>query len=60
MYSLFKKLQRNEMDIDKIHDVVALRVLVPTVGDCYSVLGIVHNIWRPLPGRIKDYIATRN
>ena len=58
MYSLFKKLQRNEMDIDKIHDVVALRVLVPTVGDCYSVLGIVHNIWRPLPGRIKDYIAT--
>ena len=46
------------MDIDKIHDVVALRVLVPTVGDCYSVLGIVHNIWRPLPGRIKDYIAT--
>ncbi|MCR4330552.1 MAG: TGS domain-containing protein, partial [Patescibacteria group bacterium] len=58
MYSLFKKLQRNEMDIDKIHDVVALRVVVSTIGDCYSVLGIVHNIWRPLPGRIKDYIAT--
>jgi len=58
MYSLFKKLQRNDMDIEKIHDVVALRVVVPTIGDCYSVLGIVHNTWRPLPGRIKDYIAT--
>jgi len=57
-YSLFKKLQRKDMDIDKVHDVVALRVVVPTVGDCYQALGIVHNTWRPLPGKVKDYIAT--
>lgn len=56
-YSLYKKLQRKEMDIEKIYDIVALRVLVPTVEDCYKVLGIVHNMWRPLPGRIKDFIA---
>lgn len=58
MYSLYKKLQRKDMDIDKIYDLVALRVIVPTVEDCYKVLGIIHNMWRPLPGRIKDFIAT--
>lgn len=58
LYSLYRKLRYHDMDIDKIHDIVALRVIVPSVGDCYRVLGIVHNIWRPLPGRIKDYIAT--
>lgn len=56
-YSLWQKLKRKEMDVDKIYDLVALRVIVPTVEDCYKVLGIVHNMWRPLPGRIKDYIA---
>jgi GTP pyrophosphokinase len=56
-YSLYKKLQRKDMDIEKIYDIVALRVLVPTIEDCYKVLGIVHNMWRPFPGRIKDYIA---
>lgn len=56
-YSLYKKLLRHNMDIEKIHDIVALRVVVPTVEDCYRVLGIVHALWRPLPGRIKDYIA---
>lgn len=56
-YSLYKKLTRYDMDIEKIHDIVALRVIVPTVEDCYRVLGIVHTVWRPLPGRIKDYIA---
>ncbi len=57
-YSLWKKLQRKSMDIEKVHDIVALRVLVPTLEDCYRVLGIIHGMWRPLPGRIKDYIAT--
>ena len=57
IYSLYRKLLRNDWDIDKIHDVVALRVVVPTVEDCYRVLGIVHSMWKPLPGRIKDYIA---
>ena len=56
-YSLWKKLQRKNMDIEQIYDIVALRVIVPTVDDCYRVLGIIHSTWRPLPGRIKDYIA---
>jgi GTP pyrophosphokinase len=56
-YSLWRKLQRKDMDIEKIYDIVALRVIVPNVEDCYRVLGLIHNMWRPLPGRIKDYIA---
>ena len=56
-YSLYKKLERKDFDISKIHDVSALRIIVPTVSDCYRVLGIVHGIWHPLPGKIKDYIA---
>ncbi len=56
-YSLYRKLLRYDKDIDKIYDVVALRVIVDTIEDCYRVLGLVHAIWNPLPGRIKDYIA---
>ena len=56
-YSLYKKLKKYDMDIDKIYDIVALRVVVNSVEDCYRVLGIIHSIWNPLPGRIKDYIA---
>src|SRR3989338_308161 len=56
-YSLYKKLLRYDMDIDKIYDIVALRVVVNTVEECYRVLGLIHSIWNPLPGRIKDYIA---
>jgi GTP diphosphokinase / guanosine-3',5'-bis(diphosphate) 3'-diphosphatase len=54
-YSLFRKLQRYDMDINKIYDLVAIRIVVPTVADCYEALGIVHNKFRPLIGRIKDY-----
>ncbi|MEZ4114494.1 MAG: RelA/SpoT family protein [Candidatus Paceibacterota bacterium] len=57
LYSLYKKLQNKDMDIDKIYDLVALRVIVPTVEDCYRVLGIIHGTWTPIPGRIKDFIA---
>ncbi|OGZ04726.1 MAG: hypothetical protein A2648_02695 [Candidatus Lloydbacteria bacterium RIFCSPHIGHO2_01_FULL_41_20] len=57
VYSLYKKLEKRNMDISKIYDIVALRVIVKNVEDCYKVLGIIHRIWRPLPGRIKDYIA---
>jgi GTP pyrophosphokinase len=57
-YSLWQKLIRYNMDIDKIYDLIALRVIVENVEDCYRVLGLIHSIWRPLPGRIKDYIAT--
>ncbi len=56
-YSLWKKLQRKQMDIEQMYDIVALRVIVPGIDDCYRVLGIIHSKWRPLPGRIKDYIA---
>ena len=58
LWSLYKKLKRNDMDIDKIYDISAVRVMLPTVEDCYKVLGVIHNNWKPLPGRIKDYIAT--
>lgn len=56
-YSLWRKLIRKEMDIEKIYDIIALRVIVPTIEDCYRLLGVIHSTWRPLPGRIKDYIA---
>ena len=57
IYSLHKKLERHNMDIERIHDMAALRIIVPTIEDCYRVLGIIHNTWRPLPGTMKDYIA---
>jgi len=57
LYSLWRKLKKYDMDIDKIHDILALRVIVPSIEVCYQVLGIIHGKWRPLPGRIKDYIA---
>ena len=55
--SLYKKLLRYDMDISKIHDLVALRIIVKNLEDCYAALGTIHKIWPPLPGRIKDYIA---
>ncbi len=55
--SLYKKLLRYDMDIEKIYDLVALRIVVKNIPDCYAALGVVHNLWPPLPNRIKDYIA---
>lgn len=57
LYSLYKKLIKNERNMARVYDIIALRVIVPTVADCYSVLGIIHGKWTPLKGRIKDYIA---
>lgn len=57
IYSLFLKLGRRDWDIDKIYDILALRVIFQNVADCYSALGIIHAHWRPVPGKIKDYIA---
>ena len=56
-YSLFQKLQKHDMDIDQIYDLVAVRVIVPEIADCYETLGIVHKKYRPMIGRIKDYIS---
>ena len=57
LYSLWRKLERKGGDIDKIYDIAALRIIVDDIPDCYRVLGIVNNIWQPLPNKIKDYIA---
>ena len=57
LYSLHKKLQEKNANIENIYDIAALRVIVGTVEECYLVLGLIHSTWKPLPGRIKDYIA---
>ncbi|MDO8594142.1 MAG: HD domain-containing protein [bacterium] len=56
-YSLYTKLKNREWDIEKIYDMLAIRIMVGSVEDCYRALGAIHGIWRPLPGRIKDYIS---
>lgn len=56
-YSIFNKIQRLQTGLDEIHDLLAFRVLVPSIENCYEVLGIVHSLWRPVQGRFKDYIA---
>ncbi len=57
LYSLYQKLLKKNWEVSNIYDIVALRVIVKDVGDCYAALGIIHKLWRPLKGRIKDYIA---
>lgn len=57
LWSLWQKLKRKGGDMSRIYDIAALRVIVPNVADCYRALGIVHNLWQPLPNKIKDYIA---
>ncbi|MDO8626253.1 MAG: RelA/SpoT family protein [Candidatus Magasanikbacteria bacterium] len=57
LYSFYQKLLRKGWDSDKVYDVIALRVILKDVSDCYATLGIIHKLWRPLKGRIKDYIA---
>jgi GTP diphosphokinase / guanosine-3',5'-bis(diphosphate) 3'-diphosphatase len=57
LYRLFQKMQRHDMDINKIYDLTGVRIIVPEVADCYETLGIVHHRYHPLVGRIKDYIS---
>jgi len=56
-YSIHKKLVRQRINVDQVYDLYAMRVITRSVQDCYAVLGIIHNVWRPVPGRIKDFIA---
>jgi len=57
LYSIHKKLQRQRISVDQVYDLCAMRVVTRSLQDCYAVLGIIHNLWRPVPGRIKDFIA---
>ena len=58
LWSIYLKMKRKGKEFADIYDLIALRVITDTVGDCYSALGAVHSLWHPLPGRFKDYIAT--
>ncbi|MGC2404739.1 MAG: bifunctional (p)ppGpp synthetase/guanosine-3',5'-bis(diphosphate) 3'-pyrophosphohydrolase [Acidobacteriaceae bacterium] len=57
LYSVYQKLQKQKITVDQVYDLLAVRVITPTVQDCYAAFGLIHSIWRPVPGRIKDFIA---
>jgi len=57
LYSIWRKLQKEDMDIKRVHDLVAMRIIMPKTEDCYAALGIIHQMWKPVPQRFKDYIA---
>ncbi len=56
-YSIWSKLKRTDVEVAQLYDILAFRIVVPETRDCYAALGMVHQLWRPVPGRIKDYIA---
>src|SRR5690349_21026015 len=57
LWSIHQKLERQHVSLDQVYDFIAIRVVTPTVKDCYAVLGIIHQMWSPVPGRFKDFIA---
>jgi GTP pyrophosphokinase len=57
IYSIHQKIKRQKISIEQVYDLLAVRILTESVQDCYGALGIIHNLWRPVPGRIKDFIA---
>ncbi len=58
LYSLYNKLKKYDGDISKIYDIIAVRIITKSTADCYSILGVIHSHYQPVPGRIKDFIAT--
>ena len=57
LFSIHQKLKRQKIDLDQVYDMVALRIVTESIKDCYAALGIIHQTWSPVPGRIKDFIA---
>jgi len=57
LYSIYQKLQKSQVSVDQVFDLLAIRIITQDKADCYGVLGLIHMLWRPVPGRVKDFIA---